>query len=176
MSSSVTAAFQCHWCPGLDRCSDGLDRNRQEWLESKCDISVCLYMSIMREVLGGSYNTVQLHLCNIVHHRTCFVMIWILMWCSWGFCECWSCIQRGTAGCYSNVQLHYKSAFSLRSLCLCIYCLTDNAPSCLKGLWISIFISWSQISAFCGWSTYLDFHNTAQKCCCGWPFLLEQAA
>ncbi|GIY76625.1 plexin domain-containing protein 1 [Caerostris extrusa] len=28
----------CVWCEAAKRCSDGLDRNRQEWLQLKCDI------------------------------------------------------------------------------------------------------------------------------------------
>ena len=27
----------CRWCPALNRCSDGTDRNRQDWLKNKCD-------------------------------------------------------------------------------------------------------------------------------------------
>lgn len=29
--------FQCIWCPTLNRCSNGFDRNRQEWLTKQCD-------------------------------------------------------------------------------------------------------------------------------------------
>jgi hypothetical protein len=28
--------FKCMWCPVLQRCSDTLDRYRQEWIESSC--------------------------------------------------------------------------------------------------------------------------------------------
>jgi len=27
----------CGWCPSLNRCSDGMDRNRQDWLTNNCD-------------------------------------------------------------------------------------------------------------------------------------------
>ena len=27
----------CRWCPEIGRCSDGTDRNRQDWLKNKCD-------------------------------------------------------------------------------------------------------------------------------------------
>lgn len=29
-------SLQCKWCPSLDKCSDGIDRNRQHWLK-QCD-------------------------------------------------------------------------------------------------------------------------------------------
>ena len=29
--------LECRWCQALGRCSDGTDRNRQEWLKNKCD-------------------------------------------------------------------------------------------------------------------------------------------
>jgi len=29
--------LECRWCGALGRCSDGTDRNRQEWLKAKCD-------------------------------------------------------------------------------------------------------------------------------------------
>lgn len=29
--------FQCSWCPKLARCSDGFDRNRQDWVKAECD-------------------------------------------------------------------------------------------------------------------------------------------
>lgn len=29
--------LECRWCPELMRCSDGMDRNRQEWLMQGCD-------------------------------------------------------------------------------------------------------------------------------------------
>lgn len=29
--------LDCRWCPELGRCSDGTDRNRQDWLKKKCD-------------------------------------------------------------------------------------------------------------------------------------------
>lgn len=29
-------AFSCEWCPKLNRCSDGFDRHRQEWLINRC--------------------------------------------------------------------------------------------------------------------------------------------
>lgn len=30
--------FQCRWCPTFRKCSEGYDRNRQEWLEQDCEI------------------------------------------------------------------------------------------------------------------------------------------
>lgn len=30
--------FKCLWCPQLQRCSDTMDRHRQEWIESSCPI------------------------------------------------------------------------------------------------------------------------------------------
>ena len=37
--SCVTAsiAFECRWCDSVQRCSDGFDRHRQDWLLKKCD-------------------------------------------------------------------------------------------------------------------------------------------
>ncbi|XP_076076155.1 plexin domain-containing protein 1-like [Mytilus galloprovincialis] len=29
--------FECSWCPSVSRCSDSLDRHRQEWLNNNCD-------------------------------------------------------------------------------------------------------------------------------------------
>jgi len=36
--NSNKADLECRWCPDLGRCSDGTDRNRQDWLKRKCDI------------------------------------------------------------------------------------------------------------------------------------------
>ena len=44
--------LECRWCEALGRCSDGTDRNRQEWLKNKCDsynVSVIQYCSKVRE-------------------------------------------------------------------------------------------------------------------------------
>ena len=35
--------FTCYWCDRLNRCSDVLDRNRQEWLVSRCPYQVPMY-------------------------------------------------------------------------------------------------------------------------------------
>jgi len=35
--SDSTHSLGCRWCPNLNRCSDGTDRNRQDWLKNKCD-------------------------------------------------------------------------------------------------------------------------------------------
>ena len=32
------ANFKCLWCPMLNRCSDTMDRYRQEWIESSCPV------------------------------------------------------------------------------------------------------------------------------------------
>ncbi|XP_066303060.1 plexin domain-containing protein 2-like [Branchiostoma lanceolatum] len=29
--------FNCRWCPSLNRCSDGYDRSRQQWVDAGCD-------------------------------------------------------------------------------------------------------------------------------------------
>ena len=34
---AVPRTLECRWCAALSRCSDGTDRNRQEWLKNKCD-------------------------------------------------------------------------------------------------------------------------------------------
>ena len=43
---SKTTSFDCGWCPVLMRCSDGLDRHRQEWINRDCheeaDLSACI--------------------------------------------------------------------------------------------------------------------------------------
>jgi len=31
------SSMVCGWCPSLNRCSDGMDRNRQDWLTHNCD-------------------------------------------------------------------------------------------------------------------------------------------
>lgn len=36
-NSSTTHRLDCRWCSELNRCSDGTDRNRQDWLKNKCD-------------------------------------------------------------------------------------------------------------------------------------------
>ena len=38
-ANSMKADLLCRWCPELGRCSDGTDRNRQDWLKRKCDIN-----------------------------------------------------------------------------------------------------------------------------------------
>ena len=35
--SSTDTGFDCGWCLALGRCSDGFDRNRQEWISNQCD-------------------------------------------------------------------------------------------------------------------------------------------
>ena len=35
--TSQTTKMGCRWCPEIGRCSDGTDRNRQDWLKNKCD-------------------------------------------------------------------------------------------------------------------------------------------
>lgn len=34
---SQKISFQCQWCDSIGRCSNGLDRNRQEWLLNSCE-------------------------------------------------------------------------------------------------------------------------------------------
>jgi len=46
IEASLTIAFQCQWCPSVGRCSDGLDRRRQEWQEQSCDKNVCRVLLI----------------------------------------------------------------------------------------------------------------------------------
>jgi len=36
-SEGTTSRNACGWCPALNRCSDGMDRNRQDWLHNNCD-------------------------------------------------------------------------------------------------------------------------------------------
>ncbi|XP_063222387.1 uncharacterized protein LOC134530958 isoform X2 [Bacillus rossius redtenbacheri] len=31
--------FQCNWCPSIERCSNGVDRHRKDWLGNGCDRS-----------------------------------------------------------------------------------------------------------------------------------------
>ena len=33
----LSLMLQCQWCPLLQRCSDGVDRERQLWLKHNCD-------------------------------------------------------------------------------------------------------------------------------------------
>uniref|UniRef100_A0A8D8WLC2 Plexin domain-containing protein 2 n=2 Tax=Cacopsylla melanoneura TaxID=428564 RepID=A0A8D8WLC2_9HEMI len=35
--SDPTSQFKCSWCPTANRCSTGLDRNRQDWVQKGCD-------------------------------------------------------------------------------------------------------------------------------------------
>lgn len=37
---AATINFDCSWCSDIDRCSSGIDRHREEWVENKCDLSV----------------------------------------------------------------------------------------------------------------------------------------
>ncbi|CAN7949223.1 unnamed protein product, partial [Ixodes pacificus] len=32
--------FSCSWCDAVQRCSSGIDRHRQSWLENQCDLEV----------------------------------------------------------------------------------------------------------------------------------------
>ena len=32
--------FKCLWCPALNRCSDTMDRYRQEWIEASCPMDI----------------------------------------------------------------------------------------------------------------------------------------
>jgi len=67
IEASMTIAFQCQWCPSVGRCSDGLDRRRQEWQEQSCDKNVssfyicsffghisCILLSLRCHLLLGS--------------------------------------------------------------------------------------------------------------------------
>ena len=46
--ASPAHRLDCRWCEALGRCSDGTDRNRQDWLKHRCDsynVSVIQYCS-----------------------------------------------------------------------------------------------------------------------------------
>lgn len=51
--------FQCRWCPQVNRCSDGYDRHRQDWLEGQCEnisimnSSVCGTLPLGNHVSGS---------------------------------------------------------------------------------------------------------------------------
>lgn len=53
----TTFFFQCRWCPSFQKCSEGYDRNRQEWVEKGCEkksvrnVSLC---SIINETILNS--------------------------------------------------------------------------------------------------------------------------
>lgn len=47
IEASAAIPFQCQWCPSVGRCSDGLDRRRQEWQERSCDKSVSVSSRIV---------------------------------------------------------------------------------------------------------------------------------
>ena len=34
--TELKSGFNCSWCPSLSRCSDGIDWNRQEWIDADC--------------------------------------------------------------------------------------------------------------------------------------------
>ena len=34
---TTNIAFECRWCDATQKCSDGFDRHRQDWLSKKCD-------------------------------------------------------------------------------------------------------------------------------------------
>ena len=34
--TELKSGFNCSWCPSLSRCSDGIDRHRQEWIDADC--------------------------------------------------------------------------------------------------------------------------------------------
>lgn len=41
--SDRISQLKCQWCPTADRCSTGLDRHRQDWMEKGCDRIVIRY-------------------------------------------------------------------------------------------------------------------------------------
>lgn len=40
--------FECSWCPGVWRCSDGIDWYRQEWRNTECLTSVRAYLKQLK--------------------------------------------------------------------------------------------------------------------------------
>lgn len=50
---SAGKKMECRWCPSVNRCSDGTDRNRQEWVHNKCD----------------QYNVSSVAYCSAAGHR-----------------------------------------------------------------------------------------------------------
>ena len=44
--------FKCLWCPALNRCSDTMDRYRQEWIESSCPMDISAQTKAVCAVVG----------------------------------------------------------------------------------------------------------------------------
>ncbi|KAI6654964.1 Plexin domain-containing protein 2-like [Oopsacas minuta] len=42
-ATSCTTEFECGWCDTLQRCSDGIDRRRQDWYTAECNHDATLY-------------------------------------------------------------------------------------------------------------------------------------
>lgn len=36
--TTANIAFECRWCDATQKCSDGFDRHRQDWMLKKCDV------------------------------------------------------------------------------------------------------------------------------------------
>ena len=45
-ATSCNSSFTCGWCPSLGLCSDGYDRQRQNWYNANCDESADLFCEI----------------------------------------------------------------------------------------------------------------------------------
>lgn len=57
---SHNTTFNCAWCPKISRCSDGIDRHRQEWIDASCSANAITsngLCSIISSTSGPSPNS-----------------------------------------------------------------------------------------------------------------------
>ena len=52
--------FKCLWCPSLQRCSDTMDRYRQEWIEASCPVDATLQANLTCAAIRSNQENSQL--------------------------------------------------------------------------------------------------------------------
>lgn len=59
-------ALQCSWCPSINKCSTGTDRNRQDWVQRGCETSQIRQESVCPAIgtKGNNYGAEQTYIVN----------------------------------------------------------------------------------------------------------------
>ena len=78
---SSVSDFECGWCPDLQRCSDGVDRFRQEWFTSGCLDTVSPLHLIYNTMFTQTLLVVACVLAYVCMWQLCVGDRWTLLRC-----------------------------------------------------------------------------------------------